>query len=228
LYFSARLLFLSVIGFPAAGELYGRRGGDFAVETIWARIVAWLRLHAPDELENLRPPASNRHFNHLEDTTGLRLPLEMEQSYKVYDGCWVAMFLFGNVYGGVLSSLQAIESDWLRWREVSAECGFEAMAAEPQGPIKPQHWNRGWLPVTDPGNGNCFCVDLDPAPGGVVGQVIWFDRVDGPVRVVANGFAEWLGHHASDLESGRIVCHPTDGFVQRPDAEQGVAADGKC
>jgi cell wall assembly regulator SMI1 len=189
------------------------------VQAIWARIEAWLRQHAPDELENLRPPASNRRINHLEDTTGLRLPPEMEESYKFYDGCWVEMFLFGSVYGGVLSSLQAVESDWLRWREVSAECAFLDAPSEPLGPIKPQHWNLGWLPVTDPGNGNHFCVDLDPAPGGIVGQVIWFDRVDGPVRVVANGFAEWLRHYASALEAKQIVYHPTVGFIRREDSE---------
>ena len=196
-----------------------------AVEAIWARIEAWLRNHAPDELENLRPSASNRRINHLEDTIGLRLTPEMEHSYKVHDGCWVGMFLFGDVYGGVLSSLQAVESDWLRWRDVSAECRFQEMASQPQGPIKPHHWNLGWLPITDPGNGNHFCVDLDPAPGGIVGQIIWFDRVEGPVRVVAEGFTEWLEQYASGLESGQIVCHPTEGFVKSPDAEPGPALD---
>ena len=96
------------------------------MNTIWARIEAWLRQHAPEEIgDNLLPPASNRRINHLEDITGLRLPPAMEQSYKVHDGCWVPMFLFGEVYGGVLSALQVIESDWLRWKEVSAECRFE-------------------------------------------------------------------------------------------------------
>jgi cell wall assembly regulator SMI1 len=195
------------------------------VEAIWARIEAWLRHNAPGEFENARPPASNRSINRLEDTTGLRLPPQMEQSYKVHDGFWADLFLFGEVFGGHLLSLQAIESDWLRWRDVSAECGFATMAAEPVGPIKPQHWSLGWLPVTDPGNGNCFCVDLDPAPGGVVGQVIWFDRVDGPVRVVAAGFAEWLEQYATGLESGRIVYHPTEGFIRSQDAEPSAAAD---
>ena len=75
------------------------------MEAIWARIDSWLRQHAPDELENVRPPASNRGINRLEDTTGLRLPTEMEQAYKLHDGYWVEIFWFENVYGGVLSSL---------------------------------------------------------------------------------------------------------------------------
>jgi cell wall assembly regulator SMI1 len=202
--------------------------GRIQMETVWARIEAWLRQHAPDELEHMRPPTSNRRINHLEDTTGLKLPSEMERSYKIHDGCWVGMFLFGKIYGGVLSSLQAIESDWMRWRDVSVECGFADLAAEPQGLIKPRHWNSHWLPVTDAGSGNCFCVDLDPAPGGVVGQIIWFDRVEGPVRVMAKGFAAWLEEYASGLESGRYAYHRTDGFICTQDSELGDAADGRA
>lgn len=184
------------------------------MEAIWARIDAWIRQHAPDEVEHLRSPASNRRMNHLEDTTGLRLPPEMEASYKIHDGYWVELFWFGDLYGGVLSSLQALTSDWLLRREISADCNFETTVTEPQGPIKPQKWNLAWLPITDASNGNHFCVDLDPPPGGVVGQIFWFDRVEGPIQVVANGFNEWLESYASDLESGRIVYHPTDGFAR--------------
>jgi len=100
------------------------------------------------------------------------------------------------------------------------------MATEPKGPIKPLLWHYHWLPVTDAGNGNFFCVDLDPAPGGVVGQIFWYERVEGPIQVVANGFVEWLERTALDLESGRVAHHPTDGFVVTQDAEPSAAADG--
>ena len=194
------------------------------MEASWARIEAWLRQHAPEGLAELRPPASNRHINSLEDTTGLRLPTEMERSYKVHDGSWgLWMFPYG---GGTLATIQAIEGEWLRWREVAAEGWFEDRESEPEGPIKPVHWNRRWLPVTDAGSGNHFCVDLDPAPGGTVGQIIEFDHEVGPVRVVASGFGEWLARYASALESGRYAYHPTDGIIDTQEAEPGAAADG--
>lgn len=188
-------------------------GAHVILEVIWARIEAWLRRHAPDELEHLRPPATNRRINRLEDATGLRLPPDMEQSYRVHDGCWVGLFLFDGAYGGVLSSLQAVEDDWRRWRAVAWECGFADLPAQPAGPIRPQHWDPGWLPVTDAGSGNFFCVDLHPAPAGAVGQVIWYDRVDGPVRVVGAGFAAWLEQTASGLEAGRYAYHLAEGFI---------------
>jgi cell wall assembly regulator SMI1 len=139
----------------------------------------------------------------------------MEQSYKIHDGCWVAMFGFGDNYGGVLSSLQAIEDDWLRWQKVSQECGFESTIAEPKGPIKPQQWNPRWLPVTDACNGNAFCIDLDPAPGGTLGQIFWYDRVYGPIQVIAGGFGEWLEQYAVNLESGNFEFDSDGEFIDR-------------
>ena len=70
------------------------------------------------------------------------------------------------------------------------------------GPIQPHNWNLRWLPVTG-GSGNHYCVDLDPAPGGTIGQIIWFEHDAGPIRVVASGFTAWLEQYASDLEAGR-------------------------
>jgi cell wall assembly regulator SMI1 len=58
------------------------------------------------------------------------------------------------------------------------------------------------------GSGNHYCADLDPAPGGHVGQIIWFQHTDGPIRVVASGFADWLRQYAADLEGGRYRLQP--------------------
>jgi cell wall assembly regulator SMI1 len=174
------------------------------MEAVWARIEAWFRWHAPDVLDEFRPPALNRHINHLENTTGVRLPADLERSYKVHDGSWcLRMFPRGNLLG-----VQGVEEEWLKWREVLESGDLTDMSAAPEGPIKPVHWNTRWLPLTTNGGGSHYCADLDPAPGGSVGQIIWFHRTDGPVIVIASGFAEWLGRYAADLEAGRYVFVP--------------------
>jgi cell wall assembly regulator SMI1 len=128
----------------------------------------------------------------------------MEQSYKIHDGSWLLrMFPRGNLH-----SVQAIEEEWSNWREVLDSGAIAGMSAHPEGPIKPLHWNLRWLPLTTNGGGDHYCADLDPAPGGTVGQIIWFDHEDGPVQVIAKGFAEWLSGYASDLETGRYVFKP--------------------
>lgn len=54
----------------------------------------------------------------------------------------------------------------------------EGYDCEPSGPIKGDEWWRlGWIPFCGDGGGDHLCVDLDPADGGTVGQVIsmWHD-----------------------------------------------------
>ena len=179
-------------------------GGCFVVGAIWTRIEAWFRLNAPEMLEEFQPPVSNRHINLLEDTVGVRLPEDMEQSYKIHDGSWaLRMFPDGNLMG-----ILAIIDEWRKWQEVAATGVFADWKAEPEGPIKAMHWNPRWLPLTDCGSGDGYFADLDPATGGQYGQIIEFETGDGPVRVVATGFAAWLSQYASDLEAGRYVFKP--------------------
>ncbi|HEY1067083.1 MAG TPA: SMI1/KNR4 family protein [Pirellulales bacterium] len=179
------------------------------MQAVWSRIEAWFQAHAPEALAEFRPPATNRHINHLEDATDLRLPAEMEQSYKIHDGSW-ALRMFP---GGNLMTIQAIEETWSQWAELADNGAFAGVVSSPDGPIQPVHWSTRWLPLTVNGTGDCYCVDLDPAPGGSPGQIIWFSHETGPLGVVANSFGEWLTQYADDLEAGRYVFSPEVGIA---------------
>jgi cell wall assembly regulator SMI1 len=71
----------------------------------------------------------------------------------------------------------------------------EAMAVErgsPDGPIGDDWWNSRWVPLTENECGDMICLDFAPAPGGIVGQVIDWWHEQGPTRVLAPSFEEWL------------------------------------
>jgi cell wall assembly regulator SMI1 len=51
-------------------------------------------------------------------------------------------------------------------------------------------------------------VDLDPPPGRRLGQLSWYRHERGAIRVVAQGFAEWLARYAADLETGLYSLGP--------------------
>jgi hypothetical protein len=51
-------------------------------------------------------------------------------------------------------------------------------------------------------------IDLDPAAGGVVGQLLEFDHEVGPRCVLAPSFTAWLQRIATGLEEGKFVCDP--------------------
>jgi cell wall assembly regulator SMI1 len=71
------------------------------------------------------------------------------------------------------------------------------------GPIQPTWWHQRWIPIGhDRAENNC-CLDLIPAPGGSVGQVIDWDHEVGPSRVLATRFLDILSVFAQDLETGK-------------------------
>jgi cell wall assembly regulator SMI1 len=99
--------------------------------------------------------------------------------------------------------------EWNFWRQILEEGALPEVGVPPEGPIQVVRWNVRWIPLTDlGGQGNHYCVDLDPAPGGQAGQIIWYHHERGAVRVVAPGFAEWLARYADGLEAGLYSLGP--------------------
>lgn len=74
--------------------------------------------------------------------------------------------------GVSLLPLDGVASEREIWVELLDGGDFEGNGAAPDGPVNKDWWNRRWVPVTSNGGGDHLCVDLDPAPGGTVGQMI--------------------------------------------------------
>jgi cell wall assembly regulator SMI1 len=92
---------------------------------------------------------------------------------------------------------------------------LEGWISEPVGPIKKVWANPQWIPMTNGGGAAITCVDLDPAEGGVVGQVIDYHHETGPIRVQATSFRAFLARHADDLEAGKCRYNETSGNIAR-------------
>jgi cell wall assembly regulator SMI1 len=59
--------------------------------------------------------------------------------------------------------------------------------------VRDDWWNPRWIPFTHDGGGNHLCLDLDPAEGGAVGQVISMWHDSGERAVQGHSFGEWFG-----------------------------------
>lgn len=90
--------------------------------------------------------------------------------------------------------------------------GTDVAPHELTGPIKPTWWSLMRVKILD-NSGDGVMVDLDPAPGGSVGQLILFDHEMGPRRVIATTFTEWLDRIARALEAGRLAWDPVAEWV---------------
>ncbi len=73
-----------------------------------------------------------------------------------------------------------------------------------KGPVKPHNFSKSWIPLTT-SNGDVYrYIDLDPAPGGEVGQIIEFYPEACSHQVLADSLGNYLAQYADKLESGRF------------------------
>ncbi|MEH2143178.1 SMI1/KNR4 family protein [Nostoc sp.] len=79
-------------------------------------------------------------------------------------------------------------------------------------------WSPLWIPLTYDGAGNHDCLDLAPAKGGKVGQIIQMWHDEGERELVASSFQNWLEEYATGLESDQYVfSHEYGGIVNTND-----------
>lgn len=185
----------------------------------WNRIEAWAQTHAPKMLEDLGPGASGEEIAALESGLGLSLPADLRESLQIHngetDGWPCKVFADCGAYLGTERILEA----WAQRKEITEQ--MEDSEDDPQdrdqlirdgiivveGPVRAEMFRREWIPVMDC-NGDVFwAVDLAPAEGGQVGQLIEVDWESCSWRVVADSFADFLEQYANRLEAGsyRIV-----------------------
>lgn len=183
---------------------------------VWLRIEAVLRVAAPDLYASLAHPASAQAVEASETRIGVSFPADVRASYAIHDGSGGACILPQSAYGswvtGVpLLSLDEVVRDTQMWREFRFD-EVDHRRARPDGPIRQNWWNCHWVPLTWDGGGDHLCLDFDPAPGGVTGQIICFSHEVGPVNVVANSWRAYLEQVATDLETGRLRFEPNAEF----------------
>ena len=167
------------------------------IKSIWSRIEISVRARDPGKLQEFPQGTTLEEIQEVEEAINVRLPKDVRDSYLLHNGSariWISDF-------GFLMPL--IDRDarrptsgfgvlnlWQKMLRVSEDLGDERSA--PVGPIRNDHWNTRWVPLTENDCGDFICLDLAPAKGGRRGQVIeWWAR-GGAQRVLANSFIEWL------------------------------------
>ncbi len=183
------------------------------VEALWRQIETWLSIHAPHAWHMLRPGASQWEIQEAEVALGITFPEHFKASCRIHDGGYIIDL----VTEMSIFSLKDIVAEWQMFQELE-EVGTWSDAGIPYyftehvtrsgwqtGPIQPVWWHQRWIPFGRDRAGNHCCLDLIPALGGSVGQVIDRDHEAGPSCVLAASFLEVLSTFASDLEAGTYV-----------------------
>ncbi len=170
------------------------------------RFKAWLKAHCEFLLEDLEEGASEKDFKHLENIIGASLPQDFKDIYRLHNGQ-----ISGDA--GLLDSqewlsLDAIEEEWSIWKDQYEEGAFKGKKAESDPEVKPDWWNPRWIPFTYDGQGNHYCIDLDPTSHGTRGQVITLWNEGEERMVLANSFSDWWEEYVDELEAGEYVYSP--------------------
>jgi cell wall assembly regulator SMI1 len=175
----------------------------------WKSLEAALAAVAPEHCDALAPGASPAALAKLEAAIGRKLPDAFRLAWGIHDGMRDQVFAMLEILG-----TREIAADWRLLRDYDGSSG--GLEAEAHGPVKPLWTSPDWIPfVLIGGETRHFCLDLDPAPGGAVGQIIhatpkWQER-----RVVAPSIDAFLELIAAALREGRCEI---DGDIDVSDA----------
>ena len=66
-------------------------------------------------------------------------------------------------------------------------------------------WNTGWIPFAGNGGGDLYCIDMAPAEGGTVGQIISHNHESFDHKLLARSFGDYLESLAERLENGELT-----------------------
>ena len=169
-----------------------------AVQFAWKRIEKWLAENAPPLAGRLGKPATLGTIFRTEKALGVELPDDVRASYMVHNGTG-DMNLFPSAD---YLSLEGMVFQYKSWKQLVEEGTFGDEVSSPEGPIRTVHYHLRWIPVSHNGGGDHTLIDLAPAKGGKVGQLIDFSHETGPERVAARSMTEYLSGVAAVLEAG--------------------------
>ena len=193
---------------------------------LWNRLESYLKKHAPAVLDSLNPPATVREIQEAERELGIRLPSDFTDSLLIHngqgrDGAFVPnefeeggffrasfgeLAPLSQVVSTTFSMRAAMEEYWRPWTD-----DFEY-----DGPIR-RDGNWSWIIFIDAGSGNQHALDLQPAEGGHVGQVVSILHDPSAFLFLAPSFRAWFEALVERYETGRYYFAEIDGELEATD-----------
>lgn len=184
------------------------------IHTTWHKLESDLKKLAPEVLTELQtgpPSADKSQWDKLTNLVGMELPSDLSFYFQTVpvgaEDYPILMFpdgLNNNVAFGPLSLQQAI-SEWEIYSGLLDEGYFDDNVADSHERVKPNWWNKGWIPIAWQGNGDLLCFDLDPDEAGQVGQILALFHDEDSRPIVASSLADLFNSISLRLKGKRWV-----------------------
>lgn len=171
---------------------------DRLFQAAWDRYRAALADLAPEALAHLNPPASSDDVDVLWAQS--ELPSPLLALLALHDG------EKDHVGGGVfpiwrpLSAAQMLDS-----KRFLDELHADPGTCDADLGVHRMWWHPGWWPWATNGGGDYLVLDLDPAPGGKHGQVLYFDHAGDYRERIADSLTDAVQQLVDDLADGTVV-----------------------
>jgi len=186
------------------------------MQNIFEIVYQLVKESAPHSVENLNPPANEEQLSKLKCAIQ-EMPDELERYFKLHNGeavSWISIFPNGMQLIDIdllieLYSYQTSTNDY--FIDNVDELVEKNVMDRPVGPVRPVFQYSKRIPFAQMNGSIIWYVDMDPAEGGNVGQIIEEDAEDLSIRVIANSLSELFNLYIKDLENGAFT---TDGEGQ--------------
>jgi cell wall assembly regulator SMI1 len=167
----------------------------------WRTIELRLATAHPALLERVPKGADPSLLSEVEAEIGVALPALVRAIYLLHDGIGMPAFVDRKSQPSFLLSLADAVAEWRLWHELLRKGMFDdTRVTVTDGAVRARWWSERWLPISADGAGNHYCLDMDPASGGQVGQVIGFWHDDGERNARARDLADYLVDEVDAVE----------------------------
>ena len=169
------------------------------------QIAQWLAGHAPRILhESLNPPATEADLDALETALGRPLPADYRALYRWHNGLSDEADNWGSLWYGL--NLLPLAEVMDAYHYQTSQTRRTSPLQHAPATIRPDALqNPYWLRLGFDGAHGWLLVDLDPAPAGTYGQVLYLAEMQETAFPVAGSVAELAATFAQDLAQGHYT-----------------------
>ncbi len=186
---------------------------------IWKTFSKWIDawgLEKPQRLEQgaikthpyFEPPALESDFAKITEETGIPVPQELSELYRIHNGSYCPLL----TNGMWLSPCHEIVEDWKVFAELAEEFNaIEEPKPVPAGTHLDCAYHERWLPICSRED-LYLLMDFTPGPQGSKGQIL-LQINECEYKVVANTFLEYLELWIEIVDNGRVRFDPNYGYA---------------
>ncbi len=196
-----RTIFVQAGGAWADPERAPVRLLENATKAAWHRLERWYNDKATPVYKQLKDGASEEEINELQNKLCMKLPDDLVASLRIHNGA-VEFY----------DSYQYLTTDrvfriWSMMNEINQQGAFSTYDPKEstRGIIQYTWWDQGWIPFAEDSEGNLICIDLNPDQNGKYCQVVYWEKVEGPLTSNYVSFFDWLWKYQTALRRGAYV-----------------------